>query len=83
MVYGKQETIGRHFRFQPETLAQLDALRGRHGGITRSDMLRLLVTKSYHETFGKAATLPDPPPVRPGPKPTPKSKSANKRKRSR
>jgi hypothetical protein len=77
----KQETIPRPFRFQPETLAQLDALCEYHEGMTRSDVLRLLVTRAYHAAFGKNAPLPDPPPVRPGPKPNPEPQSANKRKR--
>jgi hypothetical protein len=78
MVYGNQETIARHFRLQPESMAQLDALCERHGGITRSDMLRMMITTFYHTTFGKNATLPDPPTLQRGRKP---AERAKKRKR--
>jgi hypothetical protein len=81
MGRSKHETIPRQFRFQAETLAQLDALCERSGGITRSDMLRLLVTKAYHAEFGRHASLPDPAPVRPGPKPSLTARSASKKKR--
>jgi predicted DNA-binding protein len=66
MVRSKHETIPRQFRFPQETLDQLDALCKNEGGITRSDFLRALITKTYHEVFGKRATLPDPPEMKQG-----------------
>jgi hypothetical protein len=85
MTRSKQETIPRPFRFQAETLAQLDALCAYHNGMTRTDVLRLLVSRAYRAAYGKNATLPDPPPMPKGRRPSAESeaKSANRRKHRR